>query len=165
VRLALQIASLRSARASILTVMRATAVFLGVAAVFASLVALILSGGVDEARIEPLAAQVVMWGSVGVAAAGIVFIGRGGFGLLAGGALAVWLFRVTMRRMLVAAAVGPVGLFVSWYSADRVWVIYGAGAAVVLISLVGPTTRRLQAWQEEAADGVSVLEALLLPYR
>lgn len=165
IRLAGRIAALRSGSAEVLTVMRAAAVFLGAAAVISALIALLLTGAAGDPRIETLTAQIVMAAAIGVSAAAGAWAGRGGVGDREGPALAIWLFRTTMRRMLFSAAVGPVGLFVSWYSADRVWIIYGTGAAVILISLVAPTTHRIAAWQDDAAEGVSVLDALLLRYR
>ncbi len=89
-------------------------------------------------------------------------IGRGG--PPSGPAFAAWAFQTLLRRMVAVVLLGPVGLALSSFAADPVWIVYGSAAAVVLIAVVGPTVRRLEAWQEDVDEGFSVLEALMAPY-
>jgi hypothetical protein len=48
------------------------------------------------------------------------------------------------------------------------YVIFGSGAAILLMAVVAPTSDRLQAWQTEVSEAGSqivVLAAVLMPYR
>jgi len=163
--LAVRIAMLRPPQGPVLMVLRATVAFLCVASGAIALLVLLLGGGSGDARIEEATAQIVLFAAVGLAAAVIAVTGRESPDDRSPGHLAVWVFRITMRRLLAAAAVGPVGLLLSWSVADGAWVIYGAGASILLMLVVAPTVRRIAAWQEEVGGELGVLDALLRPYR
>jgi hypothetical protein len=165
VALAGRIALLRRPQGSILTVLRATVVFLAVAPGLIAVLVLLLGAGSRSPQIEQITAQIALFAAVGLAATAIALIGREHPDDESELRLAAWVFRTTMRRVLAAAAVGPVGLLLSWMAGDGAWVIYGAGASIVLISIAAPTASRLQAWQEDIGEeGLSVLQALQRRY-
>jgi hypothetical protein len=73
-----------------------------------------------------------------------------------------------MRRMLIAATLGPSGMVLSWLSGDATYVVFGTGLALLLIAVASPTSRRIEQFQsevDEAEASLSVLDALLRPYR
>ena len=148
-----------------LLVLRSAVTFLSVASVITAVAVLTLGGGSGEPRIEEVTAQIMLFAAVGLAATVIAFASREPPDDRSAGHLSVWAFRVTMRGVLAAAAVGPVGLLLSWSAGNGVWVIYGAGASILLMFVVAPTARRLAAWQTEVRDDMDVLAALLTPYR
>ena len=164
-RLAVGIALLRPPAGPVLLVLRSTAVFLSIASGITAITVLALGGGSGEPRIQEVTAQIVLFAAVGLAAAVIAVASREPPDDRSAGHLSVWAFRVTMRGLLAAAAVGPMGLLLSWSAGNGVWVIYGAGASILLMLVVAPTARRLAAWQTEVGAEMNVLAALLTPYR
>jgi hypothetical protein len=168
VPMALRILGLRRPSGSMLVVLRASIVFLCGAAGIIGVVAVVLSAGSSEPRISGVTAQIILGGAVIAAAAVISMTGRESPDLRSVGHLAVWLFAVTMRRVLAAAAVGPVGFLLSWMAGAGSYVIFGSGAAILLMAVVAPTRDRIASWQAEVTETGSelvVLEGLLLPYR
>ncbi len=163
--LALRIALLQPPNGPVLLVLRSAVAFLCVASGITAIAVLLLGGGSGEPRIEEVTAQIVLFAAVGLAATVIAFASREPPDERSAGHLSVWAFRVTMRGVLAAAAVGPVGLMLSWSAADGAWVIYGAGTSILLMLVVAPTTRRIAAWQKEVGEETDVLAALLTPYR
>jgi hypothetical protein len=163
--LAARIALLRAPVGPVLLALRAAVAFLCFASGATAFFVLLLGGGSGEVRIEEVTAQIMLFTAVGLAAVVIAVTGREPPDDRSPGHLAVWVFRITMRRLLAAAAVGPVGLLLPWSAADGVWVIYGAGASILLMLVVAPTARRIAAWQAEIGDELDVLAALLRPYR
>ncbi|HEX9978408.1 MAG TPA: hypothetical protein VGB41_07270 [Acidimicrobiia bacterium] len=165
---AVRILGLRRPSGSILIVMRAAIMFLSAAAAITAVVAVILSAGSEEPRISELTAQIVLGAAVIAAASAIAVSGREPLDVRSEGHLAVWLFAITMRRVLASAAVGPVGFLLSWMAGEGSYVIFGSGAAILLMAVVAPTSDRLQAWQTEVSEAGSqivVLTAVLMPYR
>lgn len=157
----------RGARGSILLVMRAAVLFLGTVAIGTAVVVLVFRAGSSEPTIEDSSARIAISVAVGLAAVAISVIGRSGFDMTSEHALAVSLFQIGMRRILVGAAVGPVGFILSWMSGDGSYVIFGAGLAILLMAVAGPTKDRLVAWQrdvDEAGADLSVLAALSRPF-
>lgn len=165
VALAARIALLRPPDGPILIVMRAAVVFLAGASVTTAVLVLVFGGGSGEARVDEVTAQIILFAAVGAAAVVTALGGRESPDTRSEGLLAAWIFRVTMLRVVAAALVGPVGLLLSWSAADGAWVIYGTGAAILLMLVVGPTRRRIVAFQDEVGDEGDVLAALLRPYR
>lgn len=163
--LAVRIALLRPPEGAILIVMRAAVVFLGVATAVTAVLVLTFGAGSGEARIGDATAQLVLFAAVGAAAILIAISGREAPDTRTEGLLAAWIFRVTLLRVVASAAVGPVGLLLSWSAGDGAWVIYGAGAAILLMLVVGPTRRRIAAFQEEVGEEIDVIAALMHPYR
>lgn len=165
---ALRIVGWRRPSGSILIVLRATAMFLGAAAAVTAVLGVILSAGADEPRVAEVTARLVLGAAVGAAVLVAAVTGRESPDLRSPGHLAVWLFGVTIRRLLAAAAVGPVGFLLSWMAGSAAYVVVGAGAAMLLIAVVAPTADRLRTWQSditEAGSDIVVLEALGMPYR
>jgi hypothetical protein len=152
---------------SMLVVMRATVVLLCTVAGATALLALLLGAGSGEPKIDGVAAHVVLGAGVAAAAAVMALTGR----VLpeeGPGEVAAFLFVTTQRKVLAAACVGPLGLFLSWLAADGAQVIFGVGAAVLLMAVAAPTADRIHAWQEEVdtfPEPFSVLEALLAGHR
>ena len=82
-------------------------------------------------------------------------------------AMAASLFTLTLRRVVVAATVLPVGMLLSWTSGDETWIIFGGGATLLLMAVAGPTRDRIEKWQaevDEAGVDVSVLGSLSRRY-
>jgi len=153
---------------SILIVLRAAVVFLSVSAAVMAGIAVVLSAGSAEPRIGEVTAQLVLGAAVIASASVTALTGRESPDLRSPGHLAVWLFRVTMRRVLASAAVGPVGFLLSWMAGAGSYVIFGSGAAILLMAVVAPTVTRIESWQAEVTgtgSDIVVLEALLFPYR
>lgn len=168
VPVAIGILGLRKPVGSILIVMRAVVVFLASTAAVIAVVAVLLSAGSSEPRIGEVSAQLILGAAVIAAASVIAVTGREPADLQGEGHLALWLFSVTMRRVLAAAAVGPVGFVLSWMAGAGSYVIFGSGAAILLMAVVSPTADRLRTWQtevDEAGSEIVVLEALAMPYR
>jgi len=165
---ALRILGLRRPSGSLLIVLRAAVIFLSVAAAGTAVIALILGAGSEEPRITGATAQLLLGAAVIAAASVIVVTGREAPDVRTGGHLGYWLFTVTMRRVLAAAAVGPVGFLLSWMAGAGSYVIFGSGVAILLMAVVAPTRDRLTAWQaevNEAGADIAVLDALSLLYR
>ncbi|OFW67451.1 MAG: hypothetical protein A2Z12_03340 [Actinobacteria bacterium RBG_16_68_21] len=165
--IALGILSLRRPSGSMLIVLRAAVIFLATAAAATAVFAVVLSAGSAEPRIGEVTAQLLLGGAVIAAASVIALTGREAPDLRSEGHLAVWLFGVTMRRILASAAVGPVGFLLSWMAGAGSYVIFGAGAAILLMAVVAPTGDRLRSWQvevTEAGSDIVVLRALEHPY-
>ena len=163
-----RIVSGRGLDGSILLVMRAAVIFLGVAAALSGLGSLILGAGSQHPRIGGTSARILISLAMGIAAIGISTVGKAGPDLDSPGHLAVSVFRITMRRVLFAAGVGPAGLAISWVSGDASYVIFGTGLAILLMAVAAPTSRRLAQFQSEVVDAgseISVLEALQRSYR
>lgn len=166
--IAIRILGLRRPSGSILIVLRAVVVFLSLAAAATAAIAILLSAGSEEPRIGEVTAQLVLGAAVIASAAVVALTGREPPDLRSEGHLAVSLFAVTMRRVLASAAVGPVGFLLSWMAGAGSYVIFGSGAAILLMAVVAPTKARLDAWQAEVTEAgaeISVLAAVLLPYR
>lgn len=158
----------RGAQGSMLLVMRAAVVLLSVAAVATAVGVLVFGGGSGEASMDETTARLGLFAAVGIAAAVISLVGRGGPDVADEIHLAVFVFQVTMRRVLAAAALGPAGLVLSWLAADGTFVIFGAGVAVLLMAVVAPTADRLRQWQADVAEAgsdLSVIGALSRPFR
>jgi hypothetical protein len=151
---------------SILEVMRGSIVLLSAAAGTAALIALVLGAGSGEPRIDRVAAQVLLGAGVIAAATVMATVGR----ILPEvdpSRLAVFLFVATQRKVLAAAAVGPLGLILSWLAADGALVIFGMGTSILLMAVAAPTADRIRIWQEEVdtfEHPYSVLGALLRSY-
>lgn len=163
--LAARLALLRPPDGSLLAVMRAAAILLGGVAVVTAVLVLVFGGGSGTARIDDLTAQVGLFVAVALAAVVIAVIGNEAPDTSAESALAAWVFRVTMLRVLAAASVGPFGFLLSWSAGDGAWVIYGAGASVLLILVVGPTRRRLATLQEDLGDEWDLIGVLVRSHR
>ncbi len=158
----------RGADGSILLVMRAGVVLLSIAAGATALGVLVFGGGSGDASIDETTARLGLFSVVGIAAIAIGVVGRGGPDVDSESHLAASVFQITMRRVLVAAAMGPAGLLLSWLAADGTYVIFGAGVAVLLMAVVSPTSDRLGQWQRDVAEAgsdLSVVVALSRPFR
>ena len=167
VAVAWRVLTLRPPEASILMVMRGAVIFLSVAGAVAAVVAIALGAGSQEPRIEEATARIVLGLAVAVGAITLALIGRSGPDVRSQGHLAVSVFRATMLRVLAVAAVQPAGLALSWASGDPAYVIFGTGAAILLMAVGGPTRDRLGKWQElidESGSDLSLQEALSAPY-
>ena len=82
--------------------------------------------------------------------------------------MAASLFTLTLRRVVVAATVLPVGMLLSWASGDETWIIFGGGATLLLMAVAGPSRDRIEKWQDEVDEAgleISVLGALSRRYR
>lgn len=159
---------MRPPDASILLVMRGAVLFLSVAGAAAAVVAIALGAGSQEPRIEEATARIVLGVAVAAGAIALAVIGRAGPDVRSRSHLAVSVFRITMLRVLATAAVQPVGLALSWASGDPAYVIFGTGAAILLMAVGGPTRDRLAKWQDEVegrGSDLSVVAALAAPYR
>ena len=158
----------RGTTGSILLVMRAGVLLLSLVAAVTAVVVLVFGAGSGGERIDATIARIGISAAVGVSVIVTSFIGRGGPDLDSEGHLAVSVFRITMRRVLAAAAVGPAGLLLSWLSADGSYVIFGSGLAMLLMAVVSPTSSRIEQWQsevDEAGSNLSVRLALNRPWR
>jgi len=163
-----RILSGRGPDGSILLVMRAGVMLLGVVAGVAALIALTMGAGSREPRIDPVTARTAISVSLGAVVIAISRIGRAGPGTETDDHLALSVFDITMRRVLAAAALGPIGLGVSWLAGDPSYVIFGTGLALLFMAIAGPTSKRLgqfQAEVDEAGSSLSVLNALERSYR
>lgn len=164
-RLALRIVGRRPPAAPILVVMRAAVVFLCAGAFVAGSLVLILGGGSGTPRLDDLGAQLLLFAGIGAAALVISLRGREPADDRSPGHLAVWAFRTTLQQVMAAAAIGPLGVLLTWLAADPVWVIYGTGVAILMMAVVAPTARRVAHWQEEIDAPIDVMAALMAPYR
>lgn len=163
IRMAAAMLTRRREKASILLVMRASVVLLSGAAGAAGLLALVMSAGSDEPRIDGVVANVLLAGGV-IAAAGVMATVGRVLPEVDPARLAAFLFLATQRRVLAAAGVGPLGLLLSWLAADGALVIFGVGTSILLMAVAAPSADRIRAWQEEVDTfdaPYSVLEALL----
>jgi hypothetical protein len=148
-------------------VLRAAVFAMGGAAVLAAAIALVFGAGAGEPRIDDLGAQLVLGGATISAAVGIAIVGRSWQPPPTDQAMAASLFTLTLRRVVVAATVLPVGMLLSWTSGDETWIIFGGGATLLLMAVAGPTRDRIEKWQaevDEAGVDVSVLGALSRRY-
>lgn len=163
-----RIATGRTPAGSILLVMRGAVLFLEIAAVVAGFLVVFLGGGAQEARVDDVTARILISLMVGVVIIAITRIGREGPDVSTAEHLAVSVFRITMRRVLVAAALAPVGMALSWLSGDASYVVFGTGLAMLLMAVSSPTVRRIEQFQTEVDDAGSelvVLAALQRSYR
>lgn len=163
-----RILSGRGPDGSILMVMRAAVVLLAAVATGAALLALIAGAGTREPQIDSTVARILISASMGIGAIGVSLTGQGGPDLEGPGHLAVSVFRITMRRVLYAASIGPAGLAISWLAGDASYVIFGTGLALLFMAVAGPTSKRLAHFQsevDEAGSDLSVVAALERPYR
>lgn len=152
---------------SILLVMRAMVLLLGIVAAAGAAVALLAGAGSSEPLIGSTAARILLSAAMGAGAIGISLTGTGGPDADDPHHLAVSIFQITMRRVLFAAAIGPAGLAISWLAGDGSYVIFGTGLALLFMAVAGPTRKRLSQFQvevEEAGSTLSVLEVLQRPY-
>lgn len=149
-------------------VMRAGVLLLSMVAAVTALVVLVFGAGSGAEMIDATTARIGISAAVGLSVIATSRIGRGGPDLGSEAELAVSLFRITMRRVLAAAAVGPAGLLLSWLSADASYVIYGSGLAMLLMAVASPTAKRLDQLQsevDEAESELSVRSAIERPWR
>jgi hypothetical protein len=161
-------AALRPPEGTVLVVLRAAVLALGGAGVVVGVLALVLGAGGGEPRIDDLGAQVVLGAATITAAIGIAVVGRSWEPPPSELAMASSLFTLTLRRVIVASMVLPVGMVLSWASGDETWIVFGAGATLLLMAVAGPTVDRIEKWQAEADEAgvdVSVLGALSRRYR
>ena len=164
--IALGILALRRPSGSILIVMRAAVLVVEIATAFLAVVAGLLS--LEEAGRGEVAARGVLGAAILAATAVIVVTGREPLDLQTEGHLGAALFTVTMRRVVAAAAVGAVGLLLSWVAGTGWYAVFGTVAVMVLLVVVAPTRLRLKTWQAEVTAAGSefvVLKALSIPYR
>jgi hypothetical protein len=157
----------RGPSGTVLLVMRAFVLVLSTVAVGGGVAALVFGAGSQQPAIEPLTARFGISVVIGAAVIAITFIGRSGPETSGEGALALSLYQTTMRRVLAAAAIGPVGMALSWLSGDATYVIFGTGLALLLMAVAGPTAKRLNQYQAEVDDqgsDLSVLQALSRRY-
>jgi hypothetical protein len=153
---------------SILLVMRASVILLGIAATASGLGALVLGAGSQQPRIDQTVARLLISLAMGLGVIGTSQVGKGGPDVNSPGHLAISVFRITMRRVLFAAAVGPAGLAISWLAGDASYVVFGTGMALLLMAVASPTLKRISAFQAEvveAGSDLSVIETLHRPYR
>lgn len=163
-----QVVGGRSLDGSILIVMRAAVVFLVIVSAVLGLGVVVFGAGPREARIGDGAARILLSAVMGGALIGISMTGRGGPDLSDADHLAVSVFRITMRRVVFAAAIGPAGMAISWLAGDPSYVIFGTGLAILLMAVAGPSERRIGQFQtevDEAGSDLSVLGALQRRYR
>lgn len=163
-----QILALQRPTGTILEVLRGSVIFLMAASVAIAVTVVALGAGANEARIEETTARIALFGAVGLAAVAIAWVDREGIDDRSPSHFAVGAFTTTMRKVLSAAAVGPVGLILSWASGDASYVIFGTGASLLLMTVGGPTRRRVETWVAEVQEsdvGFDVLDALGAPYR
>ena len=168
VPVALRMATLRPPQGTVLVVLRAGVLALGGTAVIVGVLALLLGAGAGEQRVDDVEAQLVLGATTITAAIGIAVVGRSWEPPSTEPALASAIFVLTLRRVVVASIVLPVGMVLSWASSDETWIIFGAGATLLLMAVAGPSRDRLAKWQEEVADAgldLSVLSALSRRYR
>ena len=161
-------AALRPPEGTVLIVLRAAVLALGGAAVLVAVMALVLGAGGGEPRIGDVEAQLVLGGATITAAIGIAVVGRSWEPPATEQAMASSIFTLTLRRVIVASIVLPVGMVLSWASGDETWIIFGAGATLLLMAVAGPSRDRLEKWQDEvtaAGIDVSVMAALSRRYR
>ncbi len=138
-------------------VMRAGVLLLTLVTAVTATAALVFGAGSDVERIGASTARIGISAGVGLSVIATVTIGRGGPDLDSESHLALSVFQITMRRVLAAAAVGPIGLLLSWLSADATYVIYGSGMAMLLMAVASPTTKRLDQLQSEVDEAGSDL--------
>lgn len=168
IRVATQVLLLRRPEGSIIDVLRGSVIFLATASVVVAVVVVVLGAGADEPRIDETTARIGLFVGVGLAGVAIAWVDREALDVRSPGHFAVEAFTTTMRKVLSAAAVGPVGLVLSWASGDASYVLFGTGASLLLMAVGGPTKRRVQAWRdevEEADAGFDALDAIGAPYR
>lgn len=148
--------------------MRAGVLLLSLVAAATALAVIVFGAGSGTERISALSARMGISAAVGLSVIATSSIGRGGPDLDSESQMAVSLFQITMRRVLAAAAVGPVGLLLSWLSADASYVIYGSGLAMLLMAVASPTAKRLDQLQsevDEAGSDLSVRTAVSRSWR
>ena len=158
----------RGVSGSILIVMRAGVLLLSLVAAVTAVLVVVFGAGSGAERVDATVARIGISAAIGLSVIATSSIGRGGPDVDGEGSLAVSLFRITMRRVLAAAAVGPAGLLLSWLSADASYVIYGTGLAMLLMAVASPTAKRLDQLQsevDEAGSNLSVRTALDRPWR
>lgn len=163
-----RIATGRTPEGPILLVMRGAVVFLETAAALAGFVVLFLGAGAQEPRVGDVTARILLSIAIGLVLIAMTVIGRAGPDTADLGRLANSVFRITMRRVLVAASLTAIGMALSWTSGDAAYVLFGASLSMLLMAVASPTQRRIQQFQSEvdaAGSDLSVLEALDLPYR
>jgi hypothetical protein len=159
---------LRPPEGSVLIVLRAGALAFGGAAVIAALFALLFGAGGGSQRLGDLEAQLVLGGATITSAVGIALVGRSWEPPPREQALAAAVFTLVLRRLVVASMVLPVGLVLSWSTGDETWIIFGAGATLLLMAVAGPSSDRIDRLQEqveEAGVDLSVRRVLSRPYR
>lgn len=153
---------------TILEVMRAAVVLLGTVAVVAALGALMAGAGTRDPVIGSTSARLALSGALAVAVVGMSLTGTGGPDVDGPDHLAIDVFRITMRRVLFAAALGPAGLAISWLAGDGSYVVFGTGLALLFMAVSGPTEKRLRQFQVEvgeAGSDLDVVEALQRSFR
>ncbi len=165
---ALRILTFRRPAGSLLTVLRAAVLFLCGAAAATGVLGVILTSGGGEPRIGATTARIVLAAAV-VAAVSVAVAARAEPPDLRGpGNLGLWLFVTTLRRVLAAAAVGPIGFLLSWMGRTGIHAVVGSIAAIAMLVATAPTARWIRGWQERVTEGrsnIDVLDALSLPYR
>jgi peptidoglycan/LPS O-acetylase OafA/YrhL len=150
-----------------LLVLRAFVLLLAVVALGGGVIALMFGAGAEEPRIDALAARFAISLALGASVIATSFIGKEGPDVGSEAELAASLYQTTMRRVLAAAAVGPIGLLLSWLSGDGTYVIFGTGLALLLMAVAAPTGKRLKQYQSEVDDAgsdLSVMSALSRRY-